>query len=166
MPNLAFAPLPSLPTRVVVLMIGLPGSGKSTYLAHHGCPALATDELRRLLFDDAADQRSPSAVFALLRKILAIRLEATVPRTFVDATNLTPADRKPLIRLAEESGYPVAGIFMDVGVEECLQRNQRRERQLEEDVIRRMARRQRAPTAIEGVAQLYRISGDVGEWVY
>ncbi|MGH9487760.1 MAG: AAA family ATPase [Terriglobales bacterium] len=158
---------PELPESAVVLMIGLPGSGKSTWLAEHGCRAVSTDVLRELLFGNAGDQRTPARVFGLLRMILAIRLEAQVPRTFIDATNLSSTERKPLIRLAEKVGVAAVGIWMDTGVEECLRRNRKRQRQVDDAVVRRMAGKLRPPTAAEGVAHLYRVrGGSGGEWVY
>ncbi|MGH9414358.1 MAG: AAA family ATPase [Terriglobales bacterium] len=147
-------------------MIGVPGSGKSSFLAHHGIAAVSTDALRELLFGDADDQRAPAQVFSLLRRIVASRLEARVPRTFVDATNLNAAARKPLVRLAVEAGDPVFAIWLDTGVDECLTRNQGRTRVVGDDVVRRMARTLRPATTAEGIAHLYRVRGSAGEWVY
>lgn len=161
-----FAPLPELPERAVVLMIGLPGSGKSSYLAHYGLSAVSTDALRELLFGDAADQRAAAQVFGLLYKILATRLEAGVARTFIDATNLDAAARKPLVRIAKENGIPVLAIWMDAAAEECQARNQLRGRVVDIAVIQRFARKLRLPTATEGIDHLYRVRGSVGEWVY
>ncbi|MGH9476876.1 MAG: AAA family ATPase [Terriglobales bacterium] len=161
-----FATLPELPERVLVLMIGLPGAGKSSFLAHYGCPTVATDTLRELLWGSAHDQRAPAQVFGLLRKIVAARLQAGAPQTFVDATNLAGAERQPLVRLAGEAGVAVYGIWMDTGVDECLWRNRERQRQVEEEVVRRMARKLRPPTVAEGVEHLYRVSGSESAWVY
>lgn len=161
-----FAPLPELPERAVVLMIGLPGSGKSSYLAHYGLSTVSTDALRELLFGDAADQRAAAQVFGLLYKILSTRLEAGVAHTFIDATNLDAAARKPLVRLAKEAGIPALGIWMDTDVEECRARNQLRGRVVEIEVIQRFARKLRLPSTPEGIEHLYRVRGSVGEWVY
>lgn len=161
-----FAPLPELPERAVVLMIGLPGSGKSSYLAHYGLSTVSTDALRTLLLGDAADQRAAAQIFGLLYKILTSRLEAGVPQTFIDATNLDAAARKPLVRIAKEAGIPAVGIWMDADVDECLARNQLRGRVVAIEVIQRFARKLRLPTATEGIEHLYRVRGSVGEWVY
>ena len=161
-----FPPLPPLPDRAVVLMVGIPGSGKSTYVAAHECPALSTDVLRQLLFGDAGEQRKPDLVFGLLRQILSVRLQSGVPLTFLDATNLNSAARKPLLRIAGEAGYPVVAILMDVALEQCIKRNQERGRKVDPEVVRRMAKRLREPTAAEGVEHLYRASERGLEWVY
>ncbi|TAN23926.1 MAG: AAA family ATPase [Acidobacteria bacterium] len=161
-----FAPLPELPGRAVVLMIGLPGSGKSSYLAHYGLSSVSTDALRELLFGDAAEQRAAGQVFGLLYKVLTTRLEVGVPQTFIDATNLDAAARKPLVRIAKEAGIPAIGLWLDADVDECQARSQLRGRVVELEVIQRFARKLRPPTAAEGIDHLYRVRGSVGEWVY
>mgnify|MGYP001281266038 CR=1 FL=1 len=156
------APLPDWPAQCVVLLVGLPGAGKSSYLARHHLPALSSDELRRLLFDDPGDQRFPEAVFSILRHALRARLGAGIARSFVDATNLTPAERQPLLAIAAEFGYPACALFFDLPLEVCLHRNAHRERCVPEDVVRRMAARLRPPQREEGFAHIDRISDERG----
>jgi len=157
--------LPSWPTQCVVILVGLPGSGKSSYLAQHALPALSSDELRRLLFDDPEEQRFADAVFSILRHALRARLGAGITRSFVDATNLTPTERRPLLAIAEEFGYPACALFFDVPLEVCLDRNAQRDRQVPEDVVRRMAGRLRPPLREEGFERVDRIVGAQGEAV-
>jgi predicted kinase len=47
----------------VVLAIGLPGSGKSSWFKRHDIRPLSSDLLRELLFDDAQEQRFQDLVF-------------------------------------------------------------------------------------------------------
>ena len=54
----------SEPQRIVVL-VGLPGSGKSTYLERLGVTPLSSDAIRQLLADDATDQTIHARVFAV-----------------------------------------------------------------------------------------------------
>jgi len=142
------------PKGVVILAIGLPGSGKSSWFKRHNITPLSSDLLRALLFDDATEQRFQDLVFSNLRSMLKARLIARRPTNYVDATNLTPHERQSWIKLAKDYGYEVHAVFFDVPVEVCLERNRRRERVVAEDVMRRMAAKLRPPTFEEGFAKI------------
>ena len=145
---------PRAPKGVVVLAIGLPGSGKSSWFKRHNITPLSSDLLRALLFDDATEQRFQDLVFSNLRSMLKARLIARRPMNYVDATNLTPHDRHGWIKMAKDFGYEVQAVFFDVPVEVCLERNQRRARVVAEDVMRRMAAKLKAPTFEEGFSKI------------
>jgi len=145
---------PRPPKGVVVLAIGLPGSGKSSWFKRHNITPLSSDVLRALLFDDPTEQRFQDLVFSNLRAMLKARLIARRPLNYVDATNLTPHERHSWIKLAKDYGYEVHAVFFDVPVEVCLERNRGRERNVPEDVMRRMAAKLRPPTFDEGFAKV------------
>jgi predicted kinase len=138
----------------VVLAIGLPGSGKSSWFKRHSIHPLSSDLLRELLFDDAQEQRFQDLVFSNLRSMLKARLIARRPMNYVDATNLTPHDRHSWIKLAKDYGYDVQGLFFDVPLEVCMERHQRRGRVVPEDVMRKMAGKLKAPTFEEGFSKI------------
>src|SRR5947207_7300610 len=142
------------PKGVVILAIGLPGSGKSSWFKRHNITPLSSDLLRALLFDDATEQRFQDLVFSNLRSMLKARLIARRPINYVDATNLTPHERQSWIKLAKDYGYEVQAVFFDVPVEVCLERNRRRERVVAEDVMRRMAAKLRQPAFDEGFTKI------------
>lgn len=142
------------PRGVVVLAIGLPGSGKSSWFKRHNITPLSSDLLRALLFDDPQEQRFQDLVFSNLRSMLKARLIARRPMNYVDATNLSPHERHSWISLAKDHGYEVQAVFFDVPVEVCMERNQRRQRQVPEDVMRRMSSKLRPPTFEEGFSKI------------
>src|SRR5437667_4423710 len=139
---------------VVVLAVGLPGSGKSSWFKRHNITPLSSDMLRTLLFDDPAEQRFQDLVFSNLRSMLKARLIARRPMNYVDATNLTPQERHNWIKLAKDFGYEVHAVFFDVPLEVCIERHLRRDRVVPEDVMRRMATKLKAPTFDEGFSKI------------
>jgi predicted kinase len=110
--------------------------------------------MRALLFDDPTEQRFQDLVFSNLRSMLKARLIARRPMNYVDATNLTPHERHSWIKLAKDYGYEVQAVLFDVPLEVCLERNQKRQRVVAEDVMRRMSAKLRAPTFDEGFSKI------------
>jgi predicted kinase len=103
---------PKEPRGYVVLAIGLPGSGKTTWYKRRGVTPLSSDLLRSLLFDDISEQRYQGLVFSTLRSLLRARLIAKMPWNYVDATNLSTHERKQWIKMAKSFGYEVQAVFL------------------------------------------------------
>ena len=138
------------PRGYVVLTIGLPGSGKTTWYKRRGVIPLSSDMLRNILFDDITDQRYQGLVFSTLRSLLRARLIAKMPWNYVDATNLSPHERRQWIKMAKSFGYEVQAVFFDVPLAVCMERNSKRERQVTDEVMQKMAERLRPPVFKEG----------------
>lgn len=133
----------------IVLLVGLPGSGKSTW-AFGKKGVLSSDALRDLLADDPNNQNIHARVFRAMRYLLKQRLDLKRPMTYIDATNLTPWERRPYIKLARSFACEIEAIFFDVPVEECIRRNRARDRIVPDEVIREMAERLVPPDIAEG----------------
>src|ERR1700760_694927 len=160
-PESPSVPPPELPSAsqkdlkgYVVLAIGLPGSGKTTWFKRRGVTPLSSDMLRSILFDDITEQRYQGLVFSTLRSLLRARLIARMPWNYVDASNLAPHERRQWIKMAKGFGYEVHAVFFDVPLEVCLERNRKRERQVKEDVIQGMAAKLKAPGFEEGFGKI------------
>jgi predicted kinase len=151
------------PRGVVVLTIGLPGSGKTTWYKRRGVTPLSSDLLRSILFDSITEQRYQGLVFSTLRSLLRARLIAKMPWNYVDATNLSPHERRQWIKMARGFGFEVHAVFFDVPLELCLERNRRRERQVPEDVMKQMASRLKPPTFKEGFSKIVVVRVKQGE---
>jgi protein phosphatase len=116
-----------LPTDALVLLVGIAGSGKTTFAARHFRPTqvLSSDALRALITDDSTAQSATEDAFDLLHRILAMRLRRG-RLTVVDATNVEEWARRELIAVARRHRRPVVAIVLDLPFEVVLERNARR----------------------------------------
>ena len=138
----------------VVVLVGLPGSGKSTYIERLGASALSSDAIRKLLADDETDQTINDRVFQTLRYLLRQRLELRRPVTYVDATSLTPQERAPYIGMAKSYGFDVEAVYFDVPLEVCRERNSQRSRIVSEEAMHKLAAKLIPPSPEEGFARI------------
>ncbi len=128
-----------IPQLSLVVLVGVSGSGKSTFAARHFAPTevLSSDFCRGLLADDENDQTVTAEAFALLRHIAALRLRAG-RLTVVDATNVQPQDRRQFVELAREHDVLPVAIVLDVPERTAVVRNaERADRTFGAEVIRR-----------------------------
>jgi protein phosphatase len=117
----------SIPNLSLVVLIGPSGSGKSTFARTHFRPTevLSSDFCRGMVSDDENDQTVSRQAFAVLHYIAAQRL-ALGKLTVVDATNVQPEARKPLVELAREYHCLPVAIVLDLPDRVCQDRNAHR----------------------------------------
>ena len=134
----------------IVVLSGLPGSGKSTWLRENGLSALSSDAMREALTGDATHQGINRLIFATLRRLCEARLAAGCEVAYIDSTALTRWERRCWVRFAELHGCEVECVFFDVPLDVCKQRNVARERRVPDDAMERMAARLEIPHENEG----------------
>ena len=114
----------SIPRLSLVALIGPSGSGKSTFARKHFLPTevLSSDICRGMVCNNENDQTVTGEAFELLHYIARKRL-ALGHLTVVDATNVQPEARKPLVQLAREMHCLPVAIVFNLPEKVCQQRN-------------------------------------------
>ena len=128
-----------IPDPCLVVLAGPAGCGKSTFAGRHFPPGdlVSSDECRKLVSGDPADQSATSDAFGLLRSVLDKRLRRRRP-TVVDATNLTKRERRRILGLARKHEMTAVAIAFDLPLEVCQRRAaDRRERPVATEVVAR-----------------------------
>ncbi len=117
-----------VPELSLVVLVGVTGSGKSTFARAHFKPTevISSDFCRGLVADDENDQSATPAAFELLHYIVGKRL-AGGRLTVVDATNVQPEARRELVALAREHDVLPVAIVLDLPEKLCAERNAGRE---------------------------------------
>ncbi|MEV4160145.1 polynucleotide kinase-phosphatase [Nonomuraea dietziae] len=113
-----------IPELSLVVLVGVSGSGKSTFAARHFKPTqvISSDFCRGLVSDDENDQSATQAAFDLLDHIVETRLSRGL-LTVVDATSVQFAARQKLIALARKHDVLCDAIVLDVPEEVAIERN-------------------------------------------
>jgi protein phosphatase len=116
-----------IPEMAVVALVGVSGSGKSTFAKTHFKPTevLSSDYFRGLVSDDENNQQVSSQAFDALYYIANKRLELGL-LTVIDATNVQKHARDPVLRLAKEQNCLAVAIVLDVPERICKERNEKR----------------------------------------
>ena len=143
----------------VYMMVGLPGSGKSTYCRaqlsrNNRAVWVSSDEIRRELYGDSSIQDNPSAVFELMRKRLHEAIQNGAPEIYYDATNVSAKRRLAFCKdLRQKFGDKVllcAYVFC-TPIENCIEHAKNRvENPISDVVIYRMLSQWRTPYYWEG----------------
>jgi len=125
----------------LMLLIGAPGSGKSTVreqlLARYpGIKVLSMDDRRKELTGDANDQSKNREVFAWQQRELEKAMENR-ENTIVDATNTSRKLRKMLWEAGRRNGALCSAIYFDIPLATLHERNKSREKRVPDDVVER-----------------------------
>src|SRR3954468_12508047 len=118
----------NIPRLSLVVLIGPSGSGKSTFARKHfkATEILSSDACRGWVSDDENNQEATKDAFETLHYIAAKRLARGLV-TVVDATNVQPEARKPLVALAREYHCLPVAIVLNMPEKVCQERNRSRE---------------------------------------
>jgi predicted kinase len=151
----------------IILVCGLPGSGKShfarSFFQQSGRKRVNRKEIRRLLFamtnfgqawseKDFANN-DEFLVQHVERKIIEHLLQ-TKQKILIDNTHVSRESRKSYVGIAHQAGRSIGAIFLDTPVIRCLERNRGREDSIPERVISNLAAEKELPGASEGFKEV------------
>jgi len=125
-----------LPRRTLLVLCGPAGCGKSTFAAQRfGVTTIvSSDQCRALICDNDTNQQVNRDAFDLFHYIIHKRL-FNGRFTVADSTALHPEARRRLRELARRHGYMACLLIFNVSQKTCLERDQRRERMVGEQVV-------------------------------
>jgi predicted kinase len=151
----------------LILLIGIPGSGKTTYAKEYiklnpNTVHLSSDSIRAELYGNESIQGNPTEVFSLMQK-RAIETLNDGKDVIYDATNITRKDRSYIISLCPKFVEIEAHIIW-APIEVCIERDVARERTVGKEVIDRMLKRFQAPYYDEGIDAIFIIRPDDWDW--
>lgn len=132
----------------LLVMIGLPGSGKSTVAsqikandATDKTLIVSTDAIRGELYGSESEQGDPNKVFSIAKTRMIDALNGNYDTVIFDATNLRKKYRIPFIKEMRQkvnTEFEIVAFWVAVPYQECLRRDKGRSRKVGEFVIRRM----------------------------
>jgi len=135
------------------MMVGLPGSGKSTWAKKRNGIICSSDDIRKNYYGDESFQGDNKLVFQLLHEDIINNLKDGKDVIF-DATNLNSKKRRSFLKSIENMKVEKTAVIMATSLEKCLEQNQKRSRNVPESVIYLMRESFSIPMIQEGFDQI------------
>lgn len=136
-----------------IMMIGLPGSGKSSWAEAQGIKVFSSDTMREEYYGDASFQGDNNLIFELLHKRIIENLEAGNDSIF-DATNLNSKKRRHFLSKIADLDVEKIAVVVAKPIEQCIENDKLRKRHVPEYVINRMRTQFQIPMLQEGFDEI------------
>ncbi len=144
---------------MLYMMIGLQASGKTSYVEKHApkdAVIISPDRIRKEIFQVDYDPAVEEGVWGTFFRQLELALRDK-KKVIIDNTNVTRSGRATIFRIARRYNVPVIGYWFKTPIEECIKRNQQRERKVPEQMIYNMQRMFDEPVIEEGFQEIKEI---------
>ena len=151
----------------LILLVGIPGSGKTTYAkeyarTHDETIHLSSDLIRAELYGDESTQGNPAEVFSLMQKRAVEALKGG-KSVLYDATNMTRKDRAGIIAACPRHAKVEVHVIW-APIETCIERDANRDRTVGRAVIDKMLKRFQAPYYDENIDEIIIVRYDAWDW--
>lgn len=142
---------------LLIILMGLPAAGKSTFYAHELAP-------RGIAHINLDTLRTRNRELRQIQEYLKRGVSFAV-----DNTNTLPEERARYIKLATDEGYRIEGYFLRSRVQECIRNNEERDKKVPIAAIASMSARLILPSKKEGFDALYFVNRtekgyDISPW--
>lgn len=134
------------------MTVGIPASGKSTYIKNLKCAVFSSDTLRKELWGSEDTQGDNTVIFNELQRRIRECLNNGLD-CVLDATNINSKKRKAFLSQLPKGTTNKAIVFATT-LEQCIEANSKRERKVPVDVIERMYKGFNFPLYSEGFGSI------------
>lgn len=142
--------LMSKPPFELLLMVGAPGSGKTTYRTKNfpGVATICLDEYRARILGDMNDMSKNDMIFNTASADLRTNMKARI-NTIWDATSYNRKSRRRIIDIARRHGATIGIVYFDLPEAVLQARNASRERVVPAEIVSRFYRNLESPKPYE-----------------
>jgi len=152
--------------RLFIIMVGIPGSGKTTVhkrIFPHARIICPDDAIGYTKENPWTPHAAKEAWLNTDRAIKTLLNAETAPGlVLLDATNVDPRRRQKYIRIARKAGVATAALYCKVSEEICRKRNDARDefRRVPDEAMVRMANRLKKPELDEGFSFIIKVNNE------
>lgn len=141
----------------IILMIGLPRSGKSTWVKNNqpkGSVIISADDLRYIVYNQRFWSDGEPLMWSVRGMMLKYLMQQGID-IIIDETNTTKERRKPILKLAKQYGYYAVGNVVEgAWIDTCISRAKDEGDKTIIPIIERMAAQFELPEIEEGFSEL------------